>query len=84
MNDLARKNPLRLRREAAGMTRADVARRSGSSYPALNQLENCLARRMSSKTASRLAALYNTTPETLQDEFAAFRDGLPEWEREAA
>jgi transcriptional regulator with XRE-family HTH domain len=53
-------------RDAAGLTPAELARRSGVDLAIISRLENGKARSASFKTIVRLAAALNVSPEDLE------------------
>ena len=80
---ISEKNPLRIRRQAVGLSRAELARRSGLSFSSLKLIEAATGRRISHHTARRVAPFLGVDADTLRAEYAAFRESLLE-EPEAA
>ena len=77
-DERAQNNPIRLRRESLGLSRADLARRSGAAYVALTGLETGLPCKMSALSARRIAPFLNAEADALRLEYAAFRAGMQE------
>ena len=73
---ISERNPLRIRRQIAGLSRNELARRSGMSFNTLKIVESAMVRRITEKTASRIAPFLGADADTLRAEYAAFRDSL--------
>ncbi len=69
------KSPIRKRREALGLSRAELAVVLNISYTHTSSLERC-EQQPSPELLRALARLFNVEPKTLEHELTAYRDKL--------
>ena len=69
-------NPVTQIREARGITRKELAQRSGISYPTLSALEYGMPLTMASRTAGKLADFGGLVASQVMESYAEWRESL--------
>jgi transcriptional regulator with XRE-family HTH domain len=69
-------NPVTQFRKKEGMTRIEMARRSGVSYPTLTVIENGMCNSMKERTVNAIAEFAKCSPSELREEYRKWKQDV--------